>query len=103
MKQGLISLFSGAGGLDLGFEQAGFITKVAYDIYPPAIETYNRSQKRNIAKLADLHVLDVDEVISDINSLEKPIPPVGVIGGPPCQAFSHSNVYPREEFALPGV
>ena len=36
-----ISLFSGAGGLDLGFEQTGFKPVIAYDNKRAAIKTYN--------------------------------------------------------------
>jgi len=93
----IISLFSGAGGLDLGFEQEGFEPVVAYDIKPAAIETYNNNRGRVIAKLADLSTLSADEIIGDILANSPNEIPRGVVGGPPCQYFSNGNKTVREE------
>lgn len=93
----IVSLFSGAGGLDLGFEQAHFRPLIAYDIYPAAIETYNKNRKRIIARIGDVSSLGVRDIISDLSRVEPNEAPLGVIGGPPCQAFSQSNVYPKED------
>jgi len=76
----IASLFSGAGGLDLGFKQAGFEISWANDIFIEAAETY----KKNIGD----HITTNN--IEDINSSE--IPDVdGIIGGFPCQGFSMAN------------
>jgi DNA (cytosine-5)-methyltransferase 1 len=74
------SLFSGAGGLDLGFKQAGFKLVWANDIFVEATETY----KANIGP----HILTtpIDQIPSSA------IPDVDVIiGGFPCQGFSLAN------------
>lgn len=73
----VVSLFSGGGGLDLGFLKAGFKIVWANDINKDAVATY----KRNIGK---------EITCEDIYSLdEKSIPRCDfVIGGPPCQSFS---------------
>ena len=42
-KPRIISLFSGAGGLDLGFEKAGFRTIYATDVWETACETLKRN------------------------------------------------------------
>lgn len=93
----ILSLFSGAGGLDLGFEQAGFDVLIAYDVFEPAIQTYNFNRKGKTAKIADISTLTGNEIAHDLRTLYGSLMPVGVIGGPPCQAFSRSNVYPRED------
>jgi len=77
----VISLFSGAGGMDLGFIQAGFDIVWANDIIPEAIETY----RNNIGK----HIVFGD--IRMINSNDIPDNPDVIIGGFPCQGFSVAN------------
>lgn len=73
----IVSLFCGAGGLDLGFERAGFKTVWANDILPEACETHRRWSS---AEVVCANIKDVD--VSSI-----PRTPV-VIGGFPCQGFS---------------
>lgn len=76
----IASLFSGAGGLDLGFKNAGFKLVWANDIFLEAAETY----KKNLGK----HIVTVP--IDQIPSTD--IPDVdGIIGGFPCQGFSLAN------------
>lgn len=80
-KYKVISLFSGAGGMDLGFIQAGFDIVWANDIIPEAIETY----RNNIGK----HIVYGD--IRMINSNDIPNNADVIIGGFPCQGFSIAN------------
>ncbi len=76
----IVSLFSGAGGLDLGFEQAGFEIVYAIDNDPDAILTY----KKNLGNHA---------VVGDVEKVDfSSIPDAdGIIGGFPCQGFSVAN------------
>lgn len=76
----IISLFSGAGGLDLGLIQAGNEVIWANDIDKNAVETY----KHNIGD----HIILDDIKNIDINSI--PAADV-VVGGFPCQGFSQAN------------
>lgn len=76
----IISLFSGAGGLDLGLIQAGNEVIWANDIDKNAVETY----KQNIGD----HIILDDIKNIDINSI--PHADV-VVGGFPCQGFSQAN------------
>ena len=73
----VVSLFSGCGGLDLGFIWAGYEIVWANENYPDAVETYkenigNHITLENIKKVDPKDIPDCDVVI----------------GGPPCQSFS---------------
>ena len=91
-----ISLFSGAGGLDLGFEQEGFEPIIAYDQKSAAVRTYNRNRGRDIARVGDLGILTGHDIIRDLESTGITEKPCGVVGGPPCQYFSNGNKATRE-------
>ncbi len=95
----ILSLFSGAGGLDLGFEDAGFMPRLALDADPVAIETYNRNRSASgtPGRVADLAVDDPIGILDVWDDVAGSVPPVGVIGGPPCQPFSLSNVHRVED------
>jgi len=77
----VVSLFSGAGGMDLGFINAGFEIVWANDFFKEAVETY----KKNISD----HIILGD--ITKIKSSEIPNEVDLVIGGFPCQGFSVAN------------
>lgn len=73
----VISLFAGAGGLDLGFEKAGF-TIVAANEYDKTIwETYEKNHTNKLIK-GDIRKIASNEFPSCD----------GIIGGPPCQSWS---------------
>jgi len=80
----IVSLFSGAGGLDLGFIQAGFKVVWANDIDDDAVQTY----LKNIGK----HCTAGDITKVDFSSLPESD---GIIGGFPCQGFSIANTQRR--------
>ena len=77
----VVSLFSGAGGMDKGFESAGFDIVWANDFNKDAVETY----KKNLGN----HIILGD--ITKIPSNEIPDNPDVIIGGFPCQGFSVNN------------
>ncbi|MFC1507191.1 DNA cytosine methyltransferase [Thermoproteota archaeon] len=73
----IVDLYCGAGGLSKGFSDVGFKITSAIDNDPIAVDHYNKNL-HNLAIVAD---------ITNFKSLE--LPDVdGIIGGPPCQAFS---------------
>jgi DNA (cytosine-5)-methyltransferase 1 len=88
---GIVSLFSGAGGLDLGFFNAGFPLAFAVDNFPAAVETHRHNFPRASALSADLIDLGPEGVVRHLDGILKPGQAIGVIGGPPCQGFSRAN------------
>lgn len=74
----VVSFFAGCGGLDLGFEQAGFDVVWANEFEPHCRDTYFRNHPDTELVLADLNSIDPNDV-PDCD---------GFIGGPPCQSWS---------------
>jgi DNA (cytosine-5)-methyltransferase 1 len=80
-KLTIVSLFSGAGGMDLGFKQAGFDILFANDFFQEAVNSYHRNVSKNV----------IYGDITKIKSEDIPDNPDVVIGGFPCQGFSIAN------------
>jgi len=78
----IISLFSGAGGMDIGFKKAGFNIKVANEFDKTIYSTYKYNHP-------DTKLIEGD--ICNIKSNEFPDDIVGIIGGPPCQSWSEAG------------
>ncbi len=78
----LISLFSGAGGLDKGFHKAGFHTAVANEFDPKICPTFR-------ANFPDTRLIEGD--IREVKESEFPENVTGIIGGPPCQSWSEAG------------
>lgn len=97
MQIPIVSLFCGCGGLDRGFVQAGFKVILALDIDPVAVETYNFNHGDGIAQVADLAKTNGEGIIELLRGKHLKDLPLGIIGGPPCQPFSHSNVHAKSE------
>ncbi len=74
----IVSFFSGCGGLDLGFRQAGFQVIWANELEPKVHETYLTNHPGTTLCKADVNTLTPEE-IPDSD---------GFIGGPPCQSWS---------------
>lgn len=74
----IVSLFAGCGGLDLGFERAGFNVKWANEFDNTIHDTYRYNHPKTTLNTSDIRDLDV----SDIPDCD------GIIGGPPCQSWS---------------
>ena len=87
----LVSLFCGCGGLDLGFREAGFQPVVAIDKDAMACRTYELNHPGVRVLKQDLSLSPKGYILDRLAELPQERKPVGVIGGPPCQAFSLSN------------
>lgn len=87
-KPEILSLFCGCGGLDLGFEAAGYQTSLAYDRREDAVSSWNRNRTTKNARVHDIRELDLSILDEHYGRTFKPS---AVIGGPPCQGFSVAN------------
>lgn len=78
----ILSLFSGCGGLDLGFEKAGFEIPIANEFDPTIWETFKINHPKT--KLLECNIKNIkeDDLPNDID---------GIIGGPPCQSWSEAG------------
>lgn len=77
----LISLFSGAGGLDLGFEKAGYEIVIANEFDKGIWATYEKNHKARLIK-GDIRNIKESDFPDNID---------GIIGGPPCQSWSEAG------------
>jgi DNA (cytosine-5)-methyltransferase 1 len=88
----LVSLYSGAGGLDYGFEAAGFETRVAVDFEKDSCATLRANRKWAVVQ-DDIHNVPGARLLQE-GELKKCRVDV-LIGGPPCQPFSKSSYWVR--------
>lgn len=78
----ILSLFSGCGGLDLGFEKAGFEIPVANEFDPTIWETFKVNHSKTQLLECDIKNIKEEDLPKDID---------GIIGGPPCQSWSEAG------------
>lgn len=83
-KHTFIDLFSGCGGLSLGFEMAGFTGILAIDNWKDALTTYAYNRKGARTLCGDLATLDPYKIKAEYDISDVDV----IIGGPPCQGFS---------------
>lgn len=86
----VMSLYTGAGGLDLGFEAAGFETRVAVELDPDAVATVRANRDWPVLD-HDIHAISSKQLLATAG-LKVGEPDV-LIGGPPCQPFSKSGYW----------
>ncbi len=79
-RPSVVSLFSGAGGFDIGFDQAGFQTVWANELNIDACDSFD--QKFGVGFITRGSINDHIDELEDLDS------PDVLIGGPPCQGFS---------------
>lgn len=86
-----VSLYSGAGGFDFGFERAGFDIVYANELDASSVETWLANRQSN--KKA-MHQGDISQKIDEIGSLSN----IDLVfGGPPCQGFSIAGKMKKDD------
>ncbi len=86
MKHEALSLFAGAGGLDIGVDRGGFKTSFAVELDPYCVSTLRRNARGKTVWQVDVRALDPTRLAECLNS--KPGQLALLSGGPPCQPFS---------------
>jgi site-specific DNA-cytosine methylase len=99
MQRRIISLYTGAGGLDLGFEAAGFEVACAVEMDDEAVQTL-RSNRDWAVIHRDIHDVPSREILAE-GSLDVGEADV-LIGGPPCQPFSQVRLLGKRRHHAPG-
>lgn len=86
-KPTVVSLFSGAGGIDIGFKKAGYKTIFATDVWDTACETLKINKMAEdifCGDIRDINFKDLKNKYGEIDCL---------IGGPPCPPYSQTRHY----------
>ena len=86
-KLKIIDLFSGAGGFSLGATRAGFDLAGSVEIDPQAISVHKRNFPKSPLLKKDISTTAGAEILQKLDLKVRGID--GIIGGPPCQGFSH--------------
>jgi len=92
MNPTILSIYSGAGGIDLGFHHAGFITKYATDYWEPACKTLEQNNIAEVIECNDIREIDFRKTLKKLNIRKIDC----LVGGPPCPAYSKSRFYRKE-------
>ena len=82
----VISLFSGCGGLDLGFERAGFDIPVANEFDSKIWDTFKANHPKTNLIEGDIRNISKEDISQYLNGEID-----GIIGGPPCQSWSEAG------------
>src|SRR5437763_9079694 len=87
----ILDIFAGAGGLSFGFKSAGLQVHAEIEHDDWACQTLRRNNPNTTVIQRDLTSISDDEIKSLFS-----VHLSGIVGGPPCQGFSHSNINNRD-------
>lgn len=93
-KPTFISMFSGAGGLDLGFERAGWSRLLASDIDRDSVSTLRANTRKALRETvieADIRSLQAEDLRARAGGIA-PGALDAIVGGPPCQSWSSAGL-----------
>lgn len=88
----VVSLYTGVGGLDYGFEAAGFHTAAAVELDATCCRNLRANRAWSVLE-GDIHLISSEAILSAAGL--KPGETDVLIGGPPCQPFSKSGYWAR--------
>jgi DNA (cytosine-5)-methyltransferase 1 len=91
MKPKIVSVFSGVGGIDFGFEKAGFEIVFATDIWNKACESLKANFPNTEIVCDSIENIDFKKIKKKYKVID------GLVGGPPCPPFSKSRFYRKEK------
>lgn len=88
-----VSIFSGVGGLDLGFHKAGFDIKFSTDVWEIACESLRANRLSGHVECGDIRKISFKKALRElgINKIDC------LIGGPPCPPYSKSRFYLKQK------
>lgn len=91
MAINVLSIFSGGGGIDCGFRQAGYEIAFSTDFWEPACKTLEKNKSSKLVKCCDIREVDYKKELASIGMKLSDIDVLA--GGPPCPAYSKSRFY----------
>lgn len=87
----VLSIFSGGGGIDCGFKDAGFDICLSTDVWRTACDTLEKNRVGRLVRCADIREIDY---AGELATLGLQLRDIDVLaGGPPCPAYSKSRFY----------
>lgn len=92
-EHNVASIYSGAGGLDIGFHKADYKILYSTDYWKPACDSLEKNKMSGLVECEDIRKINFKEVLKKIGNQKIHV----LIGGPPCPSFSKSRFYLKEK------
>lgn len=83
----VVSIYSGAGGIDSGFHKAGFSNVFSTDYWKPSCDSLEKNKISENVVCTDIRKINFKEVLKRFKKIDC------LVGGPPCPAYSKSRFY----------